>query len=292
MLVLAAAASFGLMPAFAAWPQRDGVQPQMLMFVRFGIAAAIMVAIVLVQRRRWPQARYVPALLAMGALYVLESLFYFHGLRVLQERGVNATGLIVLLLYTCPAMVAILSRVLLKERLTRAKMVALSLALAGVVLAAGPITGVATNAVILGLSCAMSYAVYIVLSSRISPHVGAMESATVVILVTAVMYGVLALVRGEAFPATPAAWAGATALATVSTVFAITAFLAGMQRTGPTTAATLSTIEPAVAVVAGRLLLGDHMTLLQMAGGAIIILAAMIAARAPSPAVMVKPDHL
>jgi drug/metabolite transporter (DMT)-like permease len=66
----------------------------------------------------------------------------------------------------------------------------------------------------------------------------------------------------------------------VSTVAAITWFFAGLKRVGPTRASTLSTVEPAVTVALAALMLDERIALVQLAGGALILAAVVLLARA------------
>jgi len=69
----------------------------------------------------------------------------------------------------------------------------------------------------------------------------------------------------------PRAWAAAGALAVLSTVLPIAAFLAGMRRVGPATAAILSTGELVVTVGLAVALLGEALAPAQLAGGGLVL---------------------
>ena len=71
------------------------------------------------------------------------------------------------------------------------------------------------------------------------------------------------------------------AIALVSTVLAISLFFAGLARVGPTRAATLSTVEPVVTIALAALVLGERIAAVQLAGGALILGAVLLLARAP-----------
>jgi glycerophosphoryl diester phosphodiesterase len=101
----------------------------------------------------------------------------------------------------------------------------------------------------------------------------------VVIISAAIVYGGIIVGKGAVLPATLSGWASISAVALISTVLAIMAFLAGLERVGPTNAATLSTIEPAVTVVLSSVVLDETMTLLRILGGLMIIFAGIILAR-------------
>nr|WP_314899044.1 EamA family transporter [uncultured Deefgea sp.] len=73
----------------------------------------------------------------------------------------------------------------------------------------------------------------------------------------------------------------AVAIALVSTVVAIFAFLAGLDYLSASEASTLSTLEPVVSVLLAALILGGHLSMLQWLGGAGILIAGLMIALAP-----------
>ena len=66
----------------------------------------------------------------------------------------------------------------------------------------------------------------------------------------------------------------------LSTVVAMITFFAGMARLGAADAATLSTLEPVVTVVLAATFLAEAVGGWQIAGGAIILAAVVVLARA------------
>ena len=74
-------------------------------------------------------------------------------------------------------------------------------------------------------------------------------------------------------------WSGALGLALFSTLLAITAFLAGLRRIGAVQASTLSTLEAVTTVIVGAAFLGDAFKPIQILGGALILIAAVMIAR-------------
>jgi len=79
-----------------------------------------------------------------------------------------------------------------------------------------------------------------------------------------------------AFPATAGGWAVVVGLAVFPTMLAISLFLAGLPRVGAARAALLSTWEPVVTVGLAVILLGDRLSLFQVLGGILVLLAVVI----------------
>src|SRR4030042_1749456 len=98
--------------------------------------------------------------------------------------------------------------------------------------------------VIFGLAAAFIYSIYILVGSKITKQVTAIQSSTVVIVSAAIVSGGLVAIKGPAFPATASGWASVIAIALISTILAIVTFFAGLERVGPTTASTPSPAAP------------------------------------------------
>jgi drug/metabolite transporter (DMT)-like permease len=215
----------------------------------------------------------------MGGIgYVGQALSYFTALTLIPA------GLVALLLYLYPAIVTILAVIILKERISKWKIIALVIALGGTVLTIGPTAGGQFLGVVFGLGAAFVYSIYILVGSKITKQVTAIQSSTVVIVSAAIVSAGLVTVKGPAFPETASGWASVIAIALISTVLAIVTFFAGLERVGPTNASTLSTVEPAVTVGLAAMVLGETISLFRIIGGMMIILAVVILARSEAPA--------
>ena len=277
-MVALSAVSFGAMAIFGKIAYAHGADPVTLLFVRFLIAGAAMVVLMRARHHAFPRGRLLASVVALGGVgYVAQSLSYFTALTL------ASAALVALLLYLYPAIVALLAAVVLKQRLTPVKACAVVLALLGSGLTIGRAGGGRPLGIVLGVAAAVIYAIYILLSSRIAPRAGAIPAATVVMLSAAAVFGVIVAVRGPAFPTAAAGWLALVALALVSTVIAIVAFFAGLERIGPTEASTISTLEPVVTVALAAAVLGESVTYGQMVGGAMILAAVLILAQAGRP---------
>lgn len=285
-LVIMSAIAFGFMALFASWTRGDGVTTEMLLMLRFAIAGGSLAMWMLVTRSPWPRGRdLVLSIIMGGVLYAGMSTCYFHGLRYIPA------GLVALLLYLYPVIVTVLSRVLFNEHLTQRRLLAITLALAGLALTIGPLalhsisdaeSGVNSKTMIgiaLGLACAICYSIYILVGGPVSKRAGAAPVSAVTMLTAACVFAMLALPRGDGLPHTALGWSGVVGLALLSTLLAITAFLAGLRRVGAVQASTLSTLEAATSVAVGAAFLGDDFGLIQIIGGSLILLAAIIIAR-------------
>ena len=76
---------------------------------------------------------------------------------------------------------------------------------------------------------------------------------------------------GSADRRDPRAWLSVVAIAVISTVVSMSAFLAGMAIVGPNRASVLASLEVVVTLVLAIALLGERLTLAQWAGAALIL---------------------
>ncbi|HEX6291390.1 MAG TPA: DMT family transporter [Herpetosiphonaceae bacterium] len=274
LLIIISALSFGALAIFARIAYDAGADPITVLFVRFVIASAVMGGIMGAWRLRFPRGRILLNLALMGGIgYVAQSLAYFMALTM------ASASLVALLLYLYPVLVTALSAIFLRERITPVKLAALVCALVGAALTIGPAGGGQPLGIALGVATSVIYAVYILVGSRVTARTGAIPSSAVIMTAAALVYATIAAIQGVHFPTTIAGWSAIVAIALISTVLAIVTFFAGLERVGPTNAATLSTFEPLVTVLLAVLFLHERIMLVQIVGGGLILVAVILLAR-------------
>ena len=275
LYVALSAASFGALPIFIKIAYVSGAEPVAVLALRFTIAALLMSAIMLFKGLPWPRGRNLLTLACMGALgYVGQSFCFFSALNY------ASAGLVSLLLYLYPALVTVLAAIFLRQRLNRLQVGAVAAALAGTALTIGGDASGSLPGVLFGIGAALIYSIYILVGSRMMRAEGALPAATVVMLSAAAVFGLMAVLRQPALPATLAGWTAVAGIALVSTVIAMVAFFAGLARLRASDAATISTLEPLVTVILAALFLSEPITPLKFIGGSIILSALVVLARA------------
>ena len=143
----------------------------------------------------------------------------------------------------------------------------------------GVVRGGSLPGILLAIGGAVIYSVYILTGDKAMKNTDPLAGTTVVIASAAVVYCIIALLRGPVWPGTTAGWLSVAGLSLVSTVIAIGAFFAGLRIIGPTSTATISALEPAVAATLSFVLLGEHVTALKIVGAVLILAAVVIIAR-------------
>jgi drug/metabolite transporter (DMT)-like permease len=144
-------------------------------------------------------------------------------------------------------------------------------AVGGAALTVGAVEGVDLVGVLLAVGASIGFATYVVLSGRLVHGVGALVTTALVITGAAVTFAVLALGTGSQGPTDAAGWAATLGLAIVGTVVSFLLLTAGLARLPSTDASVISTVEPAVAVVLGAVLLGEPVAALQVVGVVVVL---------------------
>ena len=132
----------------------------------------------------------------------------------------------------------------------------------------------------LAVASAVGYSIYILINARVAREGMGIQSSAFIMLGAAAVYGLLNVVFGFTPPTGPKGYVAVALIALVSTVVAFWSFLTGMQKTGPSTAALVSTLEPVVVVVCSVLILSEKLTVNVIIGGC-LVLAALVATALP-----------
>jgi drug/metabolite transporter (DMT)-like permease len=280
LLALTSATGFGIMPVLTKVVYDDGVGPLGVLSVRFTAAAVLLLALARWRGEALPRGRQLLHLALLGGVgYVVESLCYFSALTRISA------GLTALLLYLYPALVVVLSALVLRHRPGNVAVVCVVAATIGTALTIGPVAGGQALGVLLGLSAAASYSIYIVLSSTAAGGVGPIATAAVVMSACGLVYDALALGTRAPLPSSAGAWLALSGVIVLGTVVAVAAFFAALALLGPSDTAVLSTMEPVVSVGVAAVALGETLSPVQLTGGALVIGAVIVLARtAPAPA--------
>lgn len=275
LLAIISAIGFGWLAIFARFAYAAGADAPTVLFLRFLIAGAVMLGIMAFRREAFPRGRPLLALIGMGGVgYVLMSFLYFTGLTL------ASTSLIALLLYLYPALVTLISAIFLRERITRLKAFALAVTFIGTILTVGLDISGQPLGILIGLSASLVYAIYIIVGGQVMRKVSPIPATTVITLAAMVVFGVMAFSRGPQWPQTPPGWGAVMGIALISTVLAMGTFLASIERIGSGNASLVSSFEPAVTVSLAAVLFNEQITLLRIAGGALIIFSVILLAQA------------
>ena len=274
LLVAVSATGFASIGLFARVAAASGASLLTVLALRFVLAGALLALVLRHRRLAWPRGRDLAGLVLLGALgYTAQSFCFFSALNHLT------VGLAVLLLYLHPALVLLAGAALGRQRLTPRKAALAAASFAGILLTVrGDLAGTPVG-LAFGIGAALIYTNYILVGEHLTPRTGVIPAATVIVLSAAVMFCLGTLVEGERWPGTTGGWLAVAGIAVLGTALATVTFFAGVQRIGAGDAATLSTLEPVVALVLAFVFLGEQLGAVQLAGALLVIASAALLGR-------------
>jgi DME family drug/metabolite transporter len=294
LALILAASGFGMLGPVARLAYDAGFQPMAFVAWRASIGLLAIVAIVAFQARRGAtiaDPRRLPrrdlvglGVIAVAGLGVNISTFVAFDL--------TTVALVLLAFYTYPALVAVVAVALGHERLDAARLLALALALGGMVLVvAGGLdpadggAGFNPIGVLLGLLAAVSQTVFVTVSRGRFAAVSSEQAMAWVLLVIVLACVPLAILVGNRLDV-PLHDGRALGLALLAGVLGAgvpsVLFLVGIRAIGGTRAGILMLIEPLVGVTLAAILLSEALLPIQVVGGGAILAAAIVLQRGSS----------
>jgi drug/metabolite transporter (DMT)-like permease len=187
----------------------------------------------------------------------------------------------ILLEYLAPVIVLILGVVFFRHKFTWALPAGVTLSIAGSALVVGAFGGgglvVSTQGILWGLSSAVFFAAYSLMgtyaATRFSPYTTLVWGLGFASLFWLVLLGPSAVFSVFFDVKTAAA---VLFMAVVSTVIPFAAFLTALRHIAPTNATVTSTIEPFIAGIGALLLFGESLSVTQLLGGVLVVLAIIV----------------
>lgn len=258
----------------------EGVSVPVLVFVRTAVGAAVLLPLALRSGRpTWLRERWRP----LAAFAVIEIVVPWG---LLSDAEQHITSSMTGLLIAASPIIAVLAARLTgdAERLGRARWAGLGVGLAGVVVLAAPaLSGGNPWAIIEVLVVAACYATAPLIAARRLADVPALPMTAVCLTGAALVYAPPAIMTWpDALPEGKvlAALAG---LAVFCTALAFLVFFALIREVGPSRALVFTYVNPAVAVAAGVVVLGEPLGASILVSFA-LILGGSVLATAPRPA--------
>jgi drug/metabolite transporter, DME family len=288
LLVLGAAALWGSFGIFARALFAHGFSPLELTSLRVAIALVATAVIAVLQPGWRRRLRLTPRDAAFFAAYGTLGFASF-ALLFFVTVELTTVAVAAALLYTSPAFVVLLSRVVWRERISGVRLVALLCVLAGVFTVTGVLAGLVTGtgrvpliAAITGLGSGFTYGIYTVMSK-----VATRRFDTVTTILYAFLFAALALAivspPWTAAARAPAAWPLLLGLGLGPSLLAYFLFLRGLRELSAGTASMLAALEPVMAAIFAALLLSEALDASRILGIALIVGAAMLLIRRGEP---------
>jgi len=273
-----AAAAYGTGPVMIKGVLAGGVPVWTLMVHRLMIAGVLLWVVAaaagVLTRLSAGVRRYVVGALALGACVYSVQLACF----ALAVERISAS-LVVILFHSFPIVVTVVAVLTGRDRLSALRVAALALGLSGVSLVAlaGDEVRAEPLGVLLGLGSAVACASVVLGSDVLSDRLPPLALATLMVSGAAGAFLVTLPLVGFEPSIERSTWLLIVGLAVVPGVLGTTAMLAGVGAIGPSLASILMALEPPIAVTLAWIIFGERLNPGQIAGAALILVAAYLA---------------
>ena len=276
-LVLLAGASWGVIGIPVRNLAAIGFGPMDITAMRSAFTGLLLVVAVAVMNPKALKVRLRNLWCMAGCGLASITLFNVCYFATLQRTSI---GIAVILLYTSPIIVTVLSHFCFKEPFRKMTLLALAFVTAGCVLVSGVLNstadgGLSLPVLLTGLGSGFCYALYSIFGRYAQERGYSSVTITLWAFVFAGTGSLGLLDWGRTLPilATAAPWPFLASLVLVSTLLPYCAYTAGLRLLTPSTAAIIATIEPVVGTIVGIVLFGETLTWSALAGMALIIAA-------------------
>lgn len=268
LMIVISACCFGSLTTLTLLSTREGLALTNVIFWRFALATVVLFVVTTRARRDHRFDKAALQLVLIGA--TAQALISFLSFKALDFLPV---GVLAFLFYTYPAWVAAISAATGREALTRTRLVALGLAMAGIaVMVETPAAHTFnTTGIVIALGTAFLYALYLPMLHSAQKHLPPLVSTFYLVSGIAISFLLIGAATNQlALPRTFEVWFYLLLLSLVGTVVAFGSMIAGLRVLGPVRTSIISTVEPFFTALLGALVLAERLTVATLAGGAMI----------------------
>ena len=276
LLAAVAAAAYGTNPAFAIPLYDQGMNPNTVLLFRYMMGIPLLALVMTARKISFIMKKEEVGLTAiLGILMAMSSLTLFESYRFMNS-GIAST-----LLFVYPIMVAVMMIFFFHEKFRFTVALCLLLMCGGLMLLMKPQGGesISTLGCLLVMMSALTYALYIVFVN-VSKTVRSIPTTRLLFYVLCwgcVMYlAMIPLGHEVTLPAVKSGWLNLMALAIIPTVLSLACTTRAIQLIGSTPTAILGALEPVSAVILSVTVLGQSITMRDIFGGLLIVLATTI----------------
>lgn len=270
------------------------IDPYWFVFLRFAIAAFLTLTYLWSTGRLRDLAALLrhPLVIWLGVTNAVGFIFQFKG------QTQTTAGHAALIINSCTIYVAIASRFVFRERFGPLKVLGVTLGMLGVYLVTtggrfAMVFGETTAGDLLVLIAALTWTAFILLDKKIvellDVDVRPLTGAMVVVTAVAALPAALLFGRGS-FPPPGPEWWTIPYTAVFCTVLPFFLWTWGLKFISATNSSVIMLSEVVFALVLALLILGERLTTGGLAGGALIVLAILLASREPAVKTATGPD--
>lgn len=270
MLAIISAIGYSIMPILAVYVYKYDISTFTLLFIRFFISSIILFIYVRFKYKNSVIRKkdMLIFFLLGGVLYTAQAVLHFSSVKYVSP------SLSILLLFTYPIFVCILSSVINNEKFNKKNWFSIIISFLGLVLVLGDkFEEINLYGVILSVGAAIVYSVYTVLGDRAVKKQLPIVTCTYTVLFATVSIFIIGLftqninfeINIEAVPAI-------LGIVFLSTVIADFAFFQSLEYIGSTKVSTLGMIEPLFTAVFSYLFLSEKLEILQYVGIIVVLI--------------------
>ena len=282
--ILLSGVLWGIISIFIRKLSAAGLTAMQVCFVRLLIAAPLFLVVTLIASPRKLAFRLRDIWIFLGTGVVSVFFFnYFYFYTIIHSEASVA----VVLLYTSPIFVMVLSALIFKEKIRPEKIIALAMTFIGCLLVSG-VTGSGARlepfVALMGILSGLFYALYTIFGVF-----GLRKYDTLTVTTYTFLFAFLAAlpasdVKGlfSVLVGMPTLWIWCVAIAVVSTVLPYFFYTWGLKRVEPSRSAILVAVEPLVAAVVGIAFFGETHNFAKILG-ILFVLGAILVLNLPSP---------
>lgn len=277
-VTLIGASFWGLTGLFVDGLYNEGFTAWEIVAIRLTVSTVILMSLIaiLAPRKLRIQRRHIPHFIGLGVCSIV--FFNWCYFTVMKQTSLSIA---VVLLYTAPVFVTLLSKYFFNEVITSRKITSLFLTIIGCALAIQLLpfgnTLIPSISIALGLLSAFFCGLYSIIGKQVSRHynfltttVYALCMGSIFIIPTSGLWNKL-----DAFQSLNV-WGNICGIAIISTIGAYTLYTFGLTKIESSKAAILGAMEPIVAVLIGVIIFDDHLNFLQVFGIILVISAAFL----------------
>jgi drug/metabolite transporter (DMT)-like permease len=270
---LVSAIAYGFNAPYAALAAQQGVGATDLVLWRVVLMVIVVgFAALLLRTPMRPPAGSWPWLLGMGATTAAVGLLYLSAVAFIP------VGVAVVVFYTFPLVILVVSPIVDGGRPTPLRLAVFAEAFAGIIIAIGPsFGGLDPVGLLFAALASLGAATQFFVASRITkrmPQVALLVWVHLMVLPVAIA---TALAVGGPVPVAAVAAAPAVAVTTLGYVIAFLAMLVALKRVTPALAGLVFTLEPVVAIVTAAVVLGERLATHHFVGAAFVLVALVAA---------------
>jgi drug/metabolite transporter (DMT)-like permease len=278
LMIAAGATLWGIIAIFVKGLADYGFGAMEIVAIRVIYAALFLILISLIKYRKQMKLKQIKDINLFIGTGILSVVFFnYCYFTTISQMNISIA---VILLYTSPAFVTILSFILLKERLNINKILAVIGTILGCILIAGVSAGeseITIIGVLTGLGSGLGYALYTIFGKfalkKYQPFTITLYTfivaAVFLLPITQLWQKFDLLMNGNVL-------LYSLGLGFIPTVLAYFIYTWGLEKTEGSKAAVIATVEPVVATFLGVMLYEERLDLIQIAGALLILCSVII----------------